>query len=242
MHAYEDVPYRVFNMPRPLSEAWTRAEFKQGHLDLERSSQDSLPMVFMHPDRLVKLREMVLGRPLISTEFLIQRGRVVDEKDHQQRQLYLERQKLLKKNKRDKDNDSHSSTVDSVRKVVAPDKMKEVQRELFVAQKRRNALADEADGISVPASIINSTLTTDDAEKVYLLSSSPLAGVRVGQTVSSKLNYILNDVCGNSSTFLYTLLIRVIGSSLCLQRKVSYLFAVATDPCTHFRGRSEYNS
>lgn len=195
-------------MPRPLSEAWTRVELKMGHSNLERFSQDSLPMVFMHPDRLIKLREMVLGRPLISTESLIQWGRDVDEEDRQRRRWYLEHQKLLKKNKRDKDNDSHSSTIDSFRKIVAPDKMKEVQKELLVAQKRRNALADESDGISAPGSItVESTPTTDDATKASLLSSSPLAGVRVGQTASSKLNYILNDVCGNSFIFLCATLI-----------------------------------
>jgi hypothetical protein len=194
-------------MPRPLSEAWTRVELKMGHSNLERFSQDSLPMVFMHPDRLIKLREMVLGRPLISTESLIQWGRDVDEEDRQRRRWYLEHQKLLK-NKRDKDNDSHSSTIDSVRKIVAPDKMKEVQKELLVAQKRRNALADESDGISAPGSItVESTPTTDDATKASLLFSSPLAGVRVGQTASSKLNYILNDVCGNNFIFLCATLI-----------------------------------
>jgi hypothetical protein len=221
MHTHEDPPYQVFSMPRPLFEAWTRVELKLGQSESERGSQASLPMVFMRPDRLIKLREVVLGRPLISTGPLIQWGADVDEEDRQQRR----RQKLLKKNKRDKDGDSHKSgsAIDSVRKVVAPDKMKEVQQELFVAQERRNALAAEADGIFAQGSTTIETTSTDgDATKAALLASSPLAGVRVGRSASSKLNYILNDVCGNTSTFLYAILIQS-HRSFAMRLKKSFL-------------------
>jgi hypothetical protein len=54
-------------------------------------------MVFMHPDRLIKLRNMVFGRPLMSTESLIQWGINVDEQDRQKRQLYLANQKNAQK-------------------------------------------------------------------------------------------------------------------------------------------------
>jgi hypothetical protein len=61
----------------------------------------------------------------------------VEEKDRQWRQWYLQKQQVLKKN-RHKDSEGHkgNAIVDSVRKTVAPDKMKEVQKELFVAQER----------------------------------------------------------------------------------------------------------
>ena len=202
MNAHEDTPYRVFGIPRTIFDAWTRAELKSAQSDACNISQDSLSMVFMAPDRLIKLREMVIGRPLMSTTSLIQGGIDVEEKDRQWRQWYLQKQQVLKKN-RHKDSEGHkgNTIVDSVRKTVAPDKMKEVQKELFVAQERLKALAEEEED-NLSSTTVQSTpanqpsRTADDDVKAMLLTSSPIAGVQVGRSASSKLNHILNDVCG----------------------------------------------
>lgn len=222
MQAHEDVPYRVDGMPQPISEAWTRLDLKLGHRDLQYYSQGALP-VFMHPDRLIKIRDVVIGRPLISTHDLIHRGSDVDQDDRQRRQLYLEHQKMLKKNKREKDFEGSRGTtmIESVRKAVTPGKMKEVQDELVAAQQRQDADTEEAEGSGTIYRQRSKTNiyapAENDATKAVLLASSPLASACVGQSVSSKLNYILNDVCGDLPTFPCTQHLFVLtGPSICI--------------------------
>lgn len=196
MHAHEDVPYRVSNIPQPIFDAWTRMELKSGHSSFVQTSLNSPRPVFMHPDRLYKIRKTLLDRPLASLEAIVKRGIDVDEEDREQRQLYLAHQSMLKKRRRDKDNDRKvSSTMESATKTVASDKTEEARRELFVAQKRQRQKAPEV-GVTLPAKpTFNFTSHENEAMTANLLDASPLADVRVGQSASSKLNFILNEVC-----------------------------------------------
>jgi hypothetical protein len=239
MHAHEEVPYRVVGMPRPIAEAWTRIELKLGNSAFEQISPYSMQL-FMHPDRLIGLRQMVLDRPLISTDSLIQWGIDVDEQDGQLRQLYLEHQKKLKKNKCDKVADIYKggSTINSIRKTVAPEKMKEVHKELLVAQGRRNIVTEKADAsrtvVTHEPPTTMYTPTGGEVAKATLLSSSPLAGVRVARSASSKLNYILSDVRDNDPKFACVVHLLVLsGPPPRIQRKISYIFGIGA----HARAR-----
>jgi hypothetical protein len=201
MHAHEDVPFRVSSMPQQIFDAWTRVDLKSGHADAQQNLHGSLPMVFMHPDRLIKLRDMVISRPLVPTNSIIDLGAKQDEYDRHARFWYLESQRILKKNKRDKDRNVHNGNS------MTLDKMREVQYELDMAKERLKALAEEEDTGSSAITIrgfptSEPSAVNHSAAKIMLLASSPLAGVRIGRSASSKLNYILGDVCECSNVAL----------------------------------------
>lgn len=190
IHAHEDIPYRVYNMPQMIFEAWTRTELKLGHTPPEElTAVDSPAMVLMHPDRLAKLRKAILSEPLISTTQLAQWGNAIGSEDRQNRELYLENQKIRKKNRRrgkDSDNPKTKTTLDSVWKITSAGKMKE-ERVLHLAQEKQKQKAF----FEEDRTVLNSS-TPDDA--LAAKATSPLAGVRVGQSASSKLNFIIAEV------------------------------------------------
>lgn len=178
-------------------------ELKSSQPSLTQSADDALHVVLMHPDRLIKMRDMVFNRPLVPSEVMIQSGIKIDAEDFKRRRLYLEHRAGLNKNKRDKDVVSKGIlSIQPVKKVVALDKMEEVRRELFTVQERQKALAyaDDRPVVTSPetTTFASASSSGDDSMKAGLLASSPLADVRIGQSASSKLNYILNEVYNNS--------------------------------------------
>lgn len=219
MQTHEDTPYRICNLPLPLVNAWNRVDLHQGNMATD---------AFMHPDRLIKLRDTILDRPRIPMDKLVEWGTSVDLEDRRYRQL-LQHQST-KKNKRDRDHNKSGSITDYVRKATAPETIKEMQHELLVAQKLRNSLAEEANGrVAVDAQPLPSmTVTNDDDSRAALLASSLLAGVQVGRSASSKLNYILDEVrqlvyilCCTPPTF-------ATGSSTLCYREISYLLKITS--------------
>ncbi|KAF8844559.1 hypothetical protein BDN67DRAFT_1000237 [Paxillus ammoniavirescens] len=171
MQRYEDVPFRVSGLDSDVFEAWTRAG-----LDSSGRTVD-----LMHPNRLTSLRSTVRKRPLITREKLVKEGNdlTLEERRHMPSQS----------------SKSHEVThVDQVKKMV-----REVKGEIEVL-KRRAELMDVSEAHQEHGGGggggTNDTATAErypcpDAE---LLVSSPLSGVRVGPSLSTKLNYILSEV------------------------------------------------
>lgn len=194
MHAHEDVPFRVSNISTPIFNAWTRIELRET-LELVECAEQTPSENFIHPDRLNKLFNTVLRRPCISHNDLVDQGLIVDQKDRQDRKLYLEQQKRSKRSRRDTGElvVNHS---EHLKKAVAPE-MKEVEQELRVAQEQQMALLEEDEGDHIATTVKPSPLPLDAESlktKIKLLGSSALSGVRIGQSASSKLNYIIQDV------------------------------------------------
>jgi hypothetical protein len=168
MQRYEDVPFRVSGLDSDVFEAWTRAG-----LDSSGRTVD-----LMHPNRLTSLRSTVRKRPLITREKLVKEGNDLTLEDR--RHMPSQSSK------------SHEVThVDQVKKMV-----REVKGEIEVL-KRRAELMDvsephqEHGGGGTNDTAIDERYTRPDSE---LLASSPLSGVRVGPSLSTKLNYILSEV------------------------------------------------
>ncbi|KII88156.1 hypothetical protein PLICRDRAFT_175794 [Plicaturopsis crispa FD-325 SS-3] len=193
MHDREDVPFRVHNIPQTVYAAWTRSALGP--------AQDTQYSKFMHPDRLRKLRDTMLGRPLMREELVVEMGQVIAEQDREM-QLFLAEAERLKDGKSKKTahrpvGSVNSKAADPTKGAASPEKLDEMLKELEYARKRLEALA-EADEATVPGPAATSFASTNstavDGMKAGLLASSPLANIRVGASASSKLNYILNEV------------------------------------------------
>ncbi|KAF6763738.1 SNF2 family N-terminal domain-containing protein [Ephemerocybe angulata] len=81
IHAHEDVPYQVYSIPSNIYDAWTRipgiSEGTNGFIG------------FLSADRLLKLHDLVLEKPLTTTNAMIDLGRRVAQEDIELRQAYL---------------------------------------------------------------------------------------------------------------------------------------------------------
>ncbi|KAJ6622904.1 hypothetical protein B0H10DRAFT_2011949 [Mycena sp. CBHHK59/15] len=180
---HEDVPYRVYDLKQSILNAWTRTAHR-----VEPSDESQCGLI--HPDRLNKLRRLVLDRPLITEQNLILTGQKVEEEDVKLRLRYLEELKHKKGSKSSRNQDESSSRqkeIQAAKKAADPTTVKQVQQEL-------EHVLENADTDS-PISQLACTPWPSMA-----LSQSHLAKTRFGCSASSKLNYIINEVLEQSPT------------------------------------------
>lgn len=184
---HEDVPYQVSNVPLPILNVWSRL------------AANNPGKHFIHPDRLILLRQQVLRHPLSDEAKLCSVGSEIVEADLLSRRLHeeLERKKDSPKKKLRVRSATHKSATgistgtndlkitSAARNVSAADKIKEMQQELRAALAR----LDDFDNEGTPASP-----TKIRIQPSLLLHKSPVAQIRVHNTVSSKLNYIIEEV------------------------------------------------
>ncbi|KZT27320.1 hypothetical protein NEOLEDRAFT_1110673 [Neolentinus lepideus HHB14362 ss-1] len=203
MQDHPDVQYRVRNAPGNIQQAWSRLSAEDTP---EPSSNATAAEPFLQPDRLVRLRDMVLASPLASESSLIEWGNLVTEEDRHKHMLILLREKSRKGNRRNKKDDyevdsSALKAMDVARKEKAPEKIKEVLLELKAAQSRlvraREGLEDVESNEGVAKDLQPDVMSSVRAS---FLARSPVSGLRIGRTTSSKLNYILREVAQHAST------------------------------------------
>ncbi|KAG5637942.1 hypothetical protein H0H81_002536 [Sphagnurus paluster] len=191
IQAHEDVPYRVRGLNRRIFEAWTRTPY------VEPSHIPSLTG-FIHVDRLLKMQDLVVQRPLIPEDTFIECGGRVKAEDILLRNLYIESQKGKNRNLRRKvkphqdDINAGLKAEDAAKKARDPAILKEMTDELD------NTLT-QLDGFEEEAGTLRSepSAATSNAFEFHgggILSKSLLGSVRLGSTTSSKLNYIINEI------------------------------------------------
>ncbi|KAG8217792.1 hypothetical protein J3R82DRAFT_5955 [Butyriboletus roseoflavus] len=165
---YPDVPFNVSGLDPAVVEAWTRTGLRR----------DSRTIDFMHPDRLVNLRSLVRKKPLISKDGLVEEGNIL--KRNEKRGMAL------------KSISSHRARrgVNRRREMV-----KEVQETIGVLKKRveRMDLSDDEEFEDRQHEDRVNQVTSTEAAAARV-RSSPLSGVKVGPSLSTKLNYILSEV------------------------------------------------
>lgn len=176
LQAHPFVFPRVYNLPTPIYHAWSHFPDTVGQVI---DQQSPLPHVFLNTERLARLRDFVIRHPLSPVPRLIQMGAMVQEEDQHRADFNLTRARKNKWPKRQRDaaksDVSAAARADSAAKLLAvQDRIKEM------GMSKDHVSADQ------PASV--------------LLQSSPLAGVRWGNSPSTKLNYILNEA-GNFALF-----------------------------------------
>jgi hypothetical protein len=143
MQTHEDVPYRVFNMVQPVFESWTRTPSRE---PIDNTSQTG----FLHADRLLKLHDMVVQRPLIREQAMVEWGQAVATRDQAFRKSYEEstrKGKGRRKTKNHSDGDHHSSgsmlANNFVKKASSADTLKEIQIELDATLARLSSEDDD---------------------------------------------------------------------------------------------------
>ncbi|GJE96414.1 DEAD/DEAH box helicase [Phanerochaete sordida] len=160
---------RVYNMPTPIYDKWSILPAEIGSLT---GVHDLTPFMFMTPDRLRPLRNYVQSNPLAPVGRLQRLGEHLGELEQRRVQYNAERARVNKGMRKLRDSDRRQ-------KATTPAAGNEPALRLIEAQKR---FQDEFHTV------------WDEQTGSALLGESPLAGVRVGNSASSKLNYILNEV------------------------------------------------
>jgi hypothetical protein len=207
IQTHEDIPYRVYQMPPRILNAWSRSP------GLEHTVDSVIPSL-VHADRLLKLLSLVIARPLISEDLLVQKGTEVARMDLELRKAFEESYQK-NKNKPSRKYSQGSSKAGAAtsseaaevhagfmvetaaKKAAAPDTLKEMRKELDQSLARLER--DEDDDSSVEGGTVTGSSETRvtnalDSVPSVLVQSSVLANVVVGSSASSKLNYIINEV------------------------------------------------
>jgi hypothetical protein len=189
MQTHEDVPYRVFNMVQPVFDAWTRMPGREPNNNVNQTG-------FLHADRLLKLHDMVVQRPLIREQAMVEWGQTVAIRDQALRKGFeesLRKGKGRKKTKHNNDGDHSSGSIlasSFAKKASSANTLKEIQTELDATLARlsnEEEVGAGAGNAPISSSVFGGTPT--------LLASSPLAKMRIGSSPSTKLNYLINEVC-----------------------------------------------
>ncbi|EGO21281.1 hypothetical protein SERLADRAFT_452413 [Serpula lacrymans var. lacrymans S7.9] len=167
MQVHEDVPFRTLGMDSEIFEAWTRS-----NLNLRPRECD-----LMHAIRLIDLRDVIRKRPLIKKSRLLEEGVLLNE----------EATNSCQPNKPNTDKDTTSST--QMKRMV-----REVKIEIEHLKRKAEEETDDESADDHSENTFAQVLQMQEAAKCRMMASSVLAGVRVGRSTSTKLNYILDEV------------------------------------------------
>ena len=189
-------------MVKSVFDVWTRTPGNEVHASANQTG-------LLHADRLLKLYDMVIQRPLIRENAMIEWGCAVAKRDEAFRNAYDE--SLRRKNrgrKRGKANNedytSGSMMADNfTRKASAANTLKEMQQELDATLTRLSTEDDmDGEGFANKPEIVVPVPPSPSRHVSTLVSSSPLATMRLGSSASTKLNYIINEVIQQSAVLL----------------------------------------
>ncbi|KAF9817808.1 hypothetical protein IEO21_03150 [Rhodonia placenta] len=171
--------HRIHDVSSGVYEAWSPLPIRVSHGCVH----------VLTSERLIKLRSFVMQHPLASISQITAAG-LDFEREEELRRYERER------SRRDARGQSNASRKERevARQIVAPEKREEVQREFVAAQKR--LLAHFQDEEQEPFAEVHPQPVTPS----WLLSQSPLAGIRMGNSTSSKLDFILDEVLQHSPT------------------------------------------
>jgi hypothetical protein len=157
---------------------------------------DSTPSSFiMFSLRLVKLRELVLARPFISEDKLVELAYAQVKEDQARTALFLQ---SLRKKEKAKGTNKRRIVEENVRETrkaeeaarQPQDKVLEMQNELRLVTERQTPKSPGASQSGKGGTMFN---RSSDPTWQMPVSRSPLAHARVVTSRSSKLNYLLKE-------------------------------------------------
>lgn len=199
MNEVVELPYHVSDVPEQIFSAWSRTCVRSAY----GSSKAQLSWL-LHTDRLQRMRDTVLARPLIQMDNLVEAGSAI-EMDEQKLRVWNKTTNPSAKNRNNgKNNVAQSMQVLSTQnekssahktRQNASKVNHEVTAVALAAHAKQQRELDyddpEKEVQPTPSDIAFNILAP---EKVQLLRLSPVARLQIGLSASSKMNYILSDV------------------------------------------------
>ncbi|KAJ6490765.1 P-loop containing nucleoside triphosphate hydrolase protein [Mycena vitilis] len=175
---HEDVPYRVYDLAEPIFKAWTREGLS--------TDSDDTSDGYIHPDRLQHMRTIVFKQPLISQDTLVNVGLSGSKLDAKIRAAYEDE---LKRKKGPQISRSQIKATKAAQKSGDANTVKEMQTELA---------AQVSPEVHLPTPQLHER--RHDIRPSELVRRSPIARTRLGNSASSKLNFIIDEVSKYSPT------------------------------------------
>ncbi|GBE90165.1 hypothetical protein SCP_1900140 [Sparassis crispa] len=192
LQAQPDVLHRISGMPKAIYEVCT----------VLPASTFSSDVYLITSERLIDLRKFLYLQPLARTERIIEWAQHANE-ELQHRIAFA--QETMKVTKRARKPSSSKQQLMMLKQGESKEKKDEMHKEWEAVRAKLKALAeddgyDRGNHMSSRNGVEDHSLTRRHGVRARFLSSSPLAGMQIGNSTSSKLNYILNEVGQFAST------------------------------------------
>lgn len=191
-----EVPYRIEGASPCMQEAW-------GIVCQDVYDANATTPFFMFPYYVFALRTALNRQPLSREDGLVEHGRIVRENRRILEAMNAESSKSSARTSSEKQRlredvkYERQKMTRERRSVSSKEKLVEMNEEYRKGQERLKAFA-EADEVEWTGRLqVDSTSGVSDlpSARDKLLQQSPFATMRIGGSCSSKLNFILNEVC-----------------------------------------------
>ena len=162
-------------------------------MGVEEGGREQQTQGYIDCDRLTALKHLAIRHPLRDEVFFVEKGQERVAQDQQFRESYKEgrkRQKEPNKSSSLLHSSDHGKAEAASKKATQTHTLNAMKKDLVETLSRMDSESGSATGIG-----IEDMTDANAMPSSTLLSSSILAGTRIGSSASSKLNYLLADVC-----------------------------------------------